>query len=554
METQKDNAAQQLRMTLTAYAAELVNETPVLSRYTDVIPRPDHLGGYYERERDRVWHKNLKYSSNTNDLNSCISALTQFRDAPTLWGNLRGELLKSGNDWLAKELQYRRERRNANIENLLSAARKLAPEMPTDYEILSAMTAPGEDKQTEPEYDIAAVMQGVKDGTLEPPPTLPREATDGRTGSLDYRNWKCAATKFDNDTAGDVEYIRKVIADQLVAAYADYNDRLLQAGGKPFLKADAQYSSPPQSATETLELLNNKFSIIPQNEFAAMSFVQKVSVLGRFLEIGKRLEEIKTITKDGNDTAKDNGAKLDALQGKVNEMQTAANLAARNSAAAKRAAEQATQTTAELPAAIAETKAEATGAKVAAEGARAAAEKAAKKPTTIINAQPGATVTVAKPPRTDAGEKHGKTARGWRTQADMAADFSKSAKKICGKWYGKVTVAIVKDWETRYPDETKRERKSGYHAGLRNEPNPTPETKKAYCEAAANCNDYWKKHNAAFLTWLKTNPQGDHATFLKTWERPGKTVHRNDTDKTMRYGADTSLPDALDSGDFDNET
>ena len=508
METQKDNAAQQLRMTLTAYAAELVNETPVLSRYTDVIPRPDHLGGYYERERDRVWHKNLNYPSNTNDLNSCISALTQFRDAPTLWDNLRGELLKSGNDWLAKELQYRRERHNANIENLLSAARKLAPEMPTDYEILSAMTAPGEDKQTEPKYDIAAVMQGVKDGTLEPPPTLPREATDGRTGSLDFRDWECAATKFDNDTAGDVKYIRKVIADQLVAA----------------------------------------------NEFAAMSFEQKVSVLGRFLEIGKRLEEIKTITKDGNDTAKDNGAKLDALQGKVNETQTAANLAARNSAAAKRAAEQATQTTAELPAAIAETKAEATGAKVAAEGARAAAEKAAKKPTTIINAQPGATVTVAKPPRTDAGEKHGKTARGWRTQADMAADFSKSAKKICGKWYGKVTVAIVKDWETRYPDETKRERKSWYHAGLRNEPNPTPETKKAYCEAAANWNDYWKKHNAAFLTWLKTNPQGDHATFLKTWERPGKTVHRNDTDKTMRYGADTSLPDALDSGDFDNKT
>jgi len=65
------------------------------------------------------------------------------------------------------------------------------------------------------------------------------------------------------------------------------------------------------------------------------------------------------------------------LQAKVNETQAAANLAAKNSAAAKRAAEQIAQTTAGLPAAIAETKAEATGAKVAAKSAQAAAEKAA---------------------------------------------------------------------------------------------------------------------------------------------------------------------------------
>lgn len=248
------------------------------------------------------------------------------------------------------------------------------------------------------------------------------------------------------------------------------------------------------------------------------------------------------------------GGKIDAQQAKVNETQAAANLAAKNSAEAKRAAEQIAQTTAGLPAAIAEVKAEAAGAKVAAEGARTAAEKGAKKPTTVINAQPGATVNVVKPPRTDAGGTHGKTARGWRTQADVAADFSKQTKKIGGRWYGKVTEATVKDWENRYPNEARRERKSGYHAGLRNEPNPTPETKKAYYAAAANWNDYWRKHNEAFNAWLKANLNGDHATFLKTWKRPGKTVHRNDTDKTMRYGADTSLPDALDSGDFDNET
>lgn len=262
METQKDNAAQQLRMALTAYAVELVNETPILSRYTDVFPRSDGLGGLPEIERDKAWRKNLKYPSNATDLDSCITALTQFRDAPTLWDNLRGELLKSGNDWLAKELQYRRERRNANIENLLSEARKLAPEMPTDYEILSAMSAPDEDKQTEPKYDIAAVMQGVKDGTLEPPPTLPREATGGRTGSLDFRAWECAATKFDNDTAGDIEYIWEVIAGRLVSAYADHHDRELKA----------QTSAGLQAAIDAKEE-STKAKVAAEGALAGVSFL-----------------------------------------------------------------------------------------------------------------------------------------------------------------------------------------------------------------------------------------------------------------------------------------
>ncbi len=155
--------------------------------------------------------------------------------------------------------------------------------------------------------------------------------------------------------------------------------------------------------------------------------------------------------------------------------------------------------------------------------------------------------------RCDKGGKHRKTPRGWKSQREVAADFSRSEKKIRGKWYGRVTVRLVKDWESRYPDETKRERKGGYHAGMRNTANPTPEIKNAYFEAAAKWNDYWKTHNAAFLAWLKKNPNGDHGTFLKTWERPGKTVHRNDTDKTKRYGEDTSLSDWLDSGDFDGE-
>lgn len=156
--------------------------------------------------------------------------------------------------------------------------------------------------------------------------------------------------------------------------------------------------------------------------------------------------------------------------------------------------------------------------------------------------------------RADKGKQHKKTPRGWRKQADVAADFSIGAQKIRGAWYKKVGVAKVKDWETRYPDETKRESKSGYHAQMRKDTKYKTDAPGGYWEAVANWNNYWKKHNEAFRAWLKENPKGDHATFLKIWERPGKTVHMNDTDKTMRYGADTSLSNSLDSGEFDSRT
>lgn len=153
--------------------------------------------------------------------------------------------------------------------------------------------------------------------------------------------------------------------------------------------------------------------------------------------------------------------------------------------------------------------------------------------------------------RSDSGKPHRRTPRGWRRQEDVAADFSKQTKKIGGKSYGGVTVERVKDWERRFPNETKREPKSGYHAGLRNTANPTPEIKRDYFNAAANWNEYWRLHNEAFPAWLEENPGGSHSDFLKIWERPGKTVHRNDTDKTMRYGADTQFIDSLDDGAMD---
>ena len=213
METTEDNAAQRLRMMLTEYAVELVNETPVLSRYTDVFSRSDGLGGYAETERDRAWRNDLKYPHTVTDLESCITGLTQFKDAPTAWDNLRGELLKTDYDWLAKELAYRRERRNANLDRMISAAKALAPVMPTVEEILSAMTAEDEKPQDDPKYDIATALQRAENGTLYTPPTLPRETSDRRTGNLDFRDWEYAATKFDDDTTGDIAYIEETVAN-----------------------------------------------------------------------------------------------------------------------------------------------------------------------------------------------------------------------------------------------------------------------------------------------------------------------------------------------------
>ena len=171
---------------------------------------------------------------------------------------------------------------------------------------------------------------------------------------------------------------------------------------------------------------------------------------------------------------------------------------------------------------------------------------AANKPTTIV--------IVAKPPRTDKGKAHGKAARGWRTQEEMVADFSKSAKKIRGKTYGLMTLDKVKDWETRYPDETKRESKSRYHAQMRRD----SALKTEYWEAAQRWNEYWEAFCSQYRKHLETDPGCDVAQFRRIHFQPpttkNATVHRSDTDKTKRYGADTSLSNSLDSGNFDGET
>ena len=148
--------------------------------------------------------------------------------------------------------------------------------------------------------------------------------------------------------------------------------------------------------------------------------------------------------------------------------------------------------------------------------------------------------------RCDKGKKHKKVSGGWRKQIEMVGDFSKHAFKHCGKIYGAMTEEKAKDWETRYPDANKRERKSGYYSEVRR----NPELKQEYWLAAARWNEYWRTFRQDFTAWLKGNPNGTIALFKAIWTPPGKTVAMNPTDKTLRYGADTRFADSPDGNDI----
>lgn len=149
-------------------------------------------------------------------------------------------------------------------------------------------------------------------------------------------------------------------------------------------------------------------------------------------------------------------------------------------------------------------------------------------------------------PRSDKGGKHKRAKKGWRLQTEMVGDFSKCAFKYGGKTYGEMTKEKAKDWETRYQDANKRERKSGYYSEMRR----NPDLKKEYWNAAARWNNYWGTFKKDFTAWLKDNPRGTIDLFKMTWTPPGKTVAMNPTDKTLLYGADTRFADSPDGNDI----
>ena len=268
------NDAARVRELLFQYLIELQGETPVLSRYTDTMPRPDGLGGQAERERDQAMRRNLMYPDNLTELKMCVDCLEQFRDWRGVWEDVRGALLTGNQPGLAAELKERRERRTADLERMLAAARDLAPMMPTDADTLRKIAnadAPGQSAV----WDIEKEMQAAISGKVKP--TGGRTAEPPKVRALDYRAWDAAAVRFNESIADDVAFIENAIAELTIAAFSDFNDRLIQAGGKPFLKAAATPTHAPQNARAALVWLNDQIGLIPPAKIAAMSFREIVA-------------------------------------------------------------------------------------------------------------------------------------------------------------------------------------------------------------------------------------------------------------------------------------
>ena len=282
----KANVPASMLELLTAYAVELQGETPVLSRYTDTMPRPDGLGGQAERERDQAMRRNLMYPDNLTELKMCVDCLEQFRDWRGVWEDVRGALLTGNQPGLAAELKERRERRTADLERMLAAARDLAPMMPTDADTLREIAnadTPGQSAV----WDIEKEMQAAISGKAKP--TGGRAAEPPKVRALDYRAWDAAAVRFNTGVQGDVAFIENALAEKIVAAFSDFNDRLIQAGGKPFLKAAATPTHAPQNARAALVWLNDQVGLIPPVKIAAMSFREIVAEFEKCISINNQV-------------------------------------------------------------------------------------------------------------------------------------------------------------------------------------------------------------------------------------------------------------------------
>ena len=316
----KANVPASMLELLTAYAVELQGETPVLSRYTDTMPRPDGLGGQAERERDQAMRRNLMYPDNLTELKMCVDCLEQFRDWRGVWEDVRGALLTGNQPGLAAELKERRERRTADLERMLAAARDLAPMMPTDADTLRKIAnadAPGQSAV----WDIEKEMQAAISGKTKP--TGGRAAEPPKVRALDFRKWETAADNFNTGVQGDVAFIENALAEKIVAAFSDFNDRLIQAGGKPFLKAAATPTHAPQNARAALVWLNDQVGLIPSAKIAAMSFREIVAEFEKCISINNQV-----LAKLGEVQADAHGAKVAAERAAAGVEELAAEMTA----------------------------------------------------------------------------------------------------------------------------------------------------------------------------------------------------------------------------------
>ena len=196
---------QNLREMLTAYAAELRNETPILVRYSNVIPRPDGLGGSADGEMDKAFREDMQYPSNSATVDSCIRALRLFKHTPTMWDRLRSELLNCGDNCIVSKLECLREKRNENIDDMIKAAQVLKEKMPSDYEIL--LSGLNEESQHTPKYDIETALKATSDKFESNHFLSLMKEDNSRSNVLDYRDWEMASEQFDRNMASAVSYI-----------------------------------------------------------------------------------------------------------------------------------------------------------------------------------------------------------------------------------------------------------------------------------------------------------------------------------------------------------
>ena len=296
VKTATDDAAQ-MRELLRGYAVELANETPVLCRFTNCTPVPVAFDCNAERKKDRAYRDAVILPKDKSTLAMCMDHLNNLLGRSDTFNAVCHELRQNGCNEIADNLTTRRTRRAADIDRMKSEAAKIAP----------AFCAPSKFRR----YDFGA--------------------------------WETAAQSFNAGIVDDVAYIQIVVADQLVAAYADYNDRLLRAGGKPFLKATAKLTLPPdvsqKGAKAILEMLNNQVGIIPPAKFDKMTVFKIIDAFERRYKeladihniytggISELAEEIRNgfaDLKSGQEEiakgTKGNGVKLDALNAKTDDV------------------------------------------------------------------------------------------------------------------------------------------------------------------------------------------------------------------------------------------
>lgn len=236
------------------YACALRNEIPVLIRYTDLMPQPDHLAGYAARERYNALRTRLRqYPTESTERRLAAQYLDQFAQYnEAAFENLRGELRTAGHTGLAEELNERRERRRKDLARLIEIAEDL----------------------------------------------------NGKPLA-----WEEAAKEIDRTIANDIVFIEDNMVDSLVEQYTafakEHNADILrkveelekQTGKRQILAASRfEETLPPEvsvrGAEAVLDWLNERIGIVPQAEFVSLAFEAKFEAIKNRFDAIKAMQSI----------------------------------------------------------------------------------------------------------------------------------------------------------------------------------------------------------------------------------------------------------------------